>query len=271
VQLRRRYDLIPNLVDTAKGYLKHERETLEAVVRARNEAMVADKAAAADPGDPSAMVGLVAAEQTLTGHLTHFLGLVEGYPELRGNETMLQLQEELASTENRIAFARQAYNDAVMQLQRDPGSGPHQRGGERVPVLAGRVLPPRRRSRAGHPLRAPSATDLAVDFFDAQDQARSLSHRKLASVRAGGGRARRGHLPRVVLAFGVGGDRSDGRSRGALPARALPGVAVGMGVLIGGGATFRTAQLRKGGGAVADLLGGRRVDPGTTDPRSRCS
>jgi LemA protein len=115
VQLRRRYDLIPNLVDTAKGYLKHERETLEAVVRARNEAMVADKAAAADPGEPSAMVGLVAAEQTLTGHLTRFLGLVEGYPELRGNETMLRLQEELASTENRIAFARQGYNDSVMQ------------------------------------------------------------------------------------------------------------------------------------------------------------
>lgn len=115
VQLRRRYDLIPNLVDTAKGYLKHERETLEAVIRARNEALQADTKAAANPGQPEAMMGLVAAEQSLGGHLKQFFGLVEGYPELRGNETMLQLQEELASTENRIAFARQAYNDAVMR------------------------------------------------------------------------------------------------------------------------------------------------------------
>ncbi|CAN5669935.1 LemA family protein [soil metagenome] len=115
VQLRRRYDLIPNLVDTAKGYLKHERETLEAVIRARNEALQADTKAAANPGQPEAMMGLVAAEQSLGGHLKQFFGLVEGYPELRGNETMLQLHEELASTENRIAFARQAYNDAVMR------------------------------------------------------------------------------------------------------------------------------------------------------------
>jgi LemA protein len=124
VQLRRRYDLIPNLVETAKGYLAHERDTLEAVVRARTEAMKADETAAANPGEPAAMLGLVAAEQTLTGHLTRFLGLVEGYPELRGSETMLQLQEELASTENRIAFARQAYNDSVMRYNATRGAVP---------------------------------------------------------------------------------------------------------------------------------------------------
>lgn len=115
VQLRRRYDLIPNLVETARGYMQHERETLEAVIRARNEALTADRAAAENPGVPAAMIGLAAAEQSLTGLLTRFFGLVEAYPELKASENMLQLQEELASTENRIAFARQAYNDAVMR------------------------------------------------------------------------------------------------------------------------------------------------------------
>jgi len=124
VQLKRRYDLIPNLVETAKGYMVHERETLEAVIRARNAALAADEQAAANPGAPQAMLGLVAAEQLLTGQLTRFFGLAENYPELRANETMLQLQEELASTENRIAFARQAYNDAVMQYNAARASVP---------------------------------------------------------------------------------------------------------------------------------------------------
>jgi LemA protein len=115
VQLKRRYDLIPNLVETARAFLSHERETLEAVIQARNAAMAADRVAAAQPGAPSAMLGLVAAEQTLSGTLGRFFGLAEAYPELRSNQNMLQLQEELASTENRIAFARQHYNDAVMQ------------------------------------------------------------------------------------------------------------------------------------------------------------
>jgi LemA protein len=114
VQLKRRHDLIPNLVETAKAYLKHERETLEQVVSARNAASTAARAAAANPGDPQAMQGVASAEGALTGVLTRFLAVAEAYPDLKANQTMSQLMEELSSTENRIAFARQAYNDAVM-------------------------------------------------------------------------------------------------------------------------------------------------------------
>jgi LemA protein len=113
VQLKRRYDLIPNLVETAKGYMKHEREAFEAVVRARNSAISASEAASLNPGDPSAMQNLAGAEGTLTGALGRIFALSESYPELKANQNMLALQEELTSTENRIAFARQAFNDAV--------------------------------------------------------------------------------------------------------------------------------------------------------------
>jgi LemA protein len=114
VQLKRRYDLIPNLVETAKGYLQHERETLEAVIKARNVALAASQAAAANPADGGAMKGLVAAETGLTGALSRLMVVAEQYPNLKANENMLQLTEELTSTENKIAFARQAYNDSVM-------------------------------------------------------------------------------------------------------------------------------------------------------------
>jgi len=115
VQLKRRYDLIPNLVETAKGFMTHERETLEAVVQARNQAQQAGQAAARDPGDPEAMQRLSNAEQALGGVLTRFFALSEAYPDLKSNQNMMQIQEELSSTENRIAFARQAFNDAVMR------------------------------------------------------------------------------------------------------------------------------------------------------------
>ncbi len=114
VQLKRRHDLIPNLVETAKAYLKHERATLEAVVSARNTAVTAVRAAAANPGDPQAMQGLSSAEGALSGTLSRLLAVAESYPDLKANQTMAQLMEELSSTENRISFARQAYNDAVM-------------------------------------------------------------------------------------------------------------------------------------------------------------
>ncbi|MDO5553224.1 MAG: LemA family protein [Planctomycetia bacterium] len=114
VQLKRRYDLIPNLVETAKGYLKHERETLEAVVQARGAAVGAGKEAAANPGDPAAMKALAGAEGELGGALSRLLVVCEAYPDLKANQNMLALQEELTSTENKIAFARQAYNDSVM-------------------------------------------------------------------------------------------------------------------------------------------------------------
>jgi len=114
VQLKRRYDLIPNLVETAKGYMKHESETLEAVIAARNSAVNASKSAASEPGDPKAMQGLMGAEAALTGSLGKLFALSEAYPDLKANQNMMQLTEELTSTENKVAFARQAYNDSVM-------------------------------------------------------------------------------------------------------------------------------------------------------------
>jgi LemA protein len=114
VQLTRRYDLIPNLVETVKGYLKHERETLEAVVAARNAAVTGLKNASANPGDPAAVQQLAGAESALSGALGKMFALAEAYPDLKANQNMMQLSEELTSTENKVAFSRQAYNDAVM-------------------------------------------------------------------------------------------------------------------------------------------------------------
>jgi len=114
VQLKRRYDLIPNLVEVAKGYMKHESSTLEAVIKARNIALAASQSAAANPADANAMKGLVTAETGLTGALSRLMVVSEQYPDLKANQNMLQLTEELTSTENKVSFARQAYNDSVM-------------------------------------------------------------------------------------------------------------------------------------------------------------
>jgi LemA protein len=114
VQLTRRYDLIPNLIEAVKGYMGHERNTLEAVINARNAAQAGLKKAAADPSDAEAIKALAAAETSLGGTLGRLFALAEAYPDLKANQNMMQFQEELASTENKVAFSRQAFNDAVM-------------------------------------------------------------------------------------------------------------------------------------------------------------
>jgi LemA protein len=113
VQLKRRYDLIPNLVETAKGYMKHEHDTLEDVIKARNIAYTASQSAAANPADAGAMKNLVSAESGLTGALSRLMVVSEQYPDLKANQNMMQLTEELTSTENKVSFARQSYNDSV--------------------------------------------------------------------------------------------------------------------------------------------------------------
>jgi LemA protein len=141
VQLQRRYDLIPNLVETAKGYLKHERETLEAVVAARNIAASANSRAASNPGAAGAMQSLGEAEGQLVGALGRLMAVVESYPDLKADGTMMQLTEELTSTENRVGFARQAFNDAVTLYNTTRESFPSNLVANQSGFLAAELLP----------------------------------------------------------------------------------------------------------------------------------
>lgn len=124
VQLKRRYDLIPNLVEAAKGFIKHERETLEAVIQARGAAVNASQRAAASPGEASAMQGVAQAEGVLSGALGRLMVVFEAYPDLKANENVMHVQEELVSTENKVGFSRQAYNDTVMEYNTQRESFP---------------------------------------------------------------------------------------------------------------------------------------------------
>jgi LemA protein len=116
VQLKRRHDLIPNLVETARGYMAHERDTLQAVIGARDSAQAASRAAAGNPADPQALAAVAQAEGALSSSLSRFFAVAEAYPDLRANQNMMQLSEEITTTENKLSFARQAFNDAVMHF-----------------------------------------------------------------------------------------------------------------------------------------------------------
>ena len=148
VQLKRRYDLIPNLVETAKGYIKHERETLEAVIAARNAAAAGLAAAAADPGNAAAIKELIGQEGALAGAMNRFNVVMEAYPDLKANQNMMQLSEELTATENKVAFSRQAFNDQVMAYNTYRQSFP--------PVAVARII--------GH------STDASLLEFEDSDQ-----------------------------------------------------------------------------------------------------
>ena len=274
VQLTRRYDLIPNLVEIAKGYIKHERETLEAVIKARNSAYEGLKVAAADPANATAVQQLSGADQQLGGALGRLMAVAEAYPDLKANQTMMQLSEELTSTENKVAFARQAYNDSVMTYNNARETFPSniaagmfgfqpaqpldiaEAGGARsaeseLHLTAGWR---RRRSRSGFLLTSGSRArpDALAGF---------RVHRRVAGRRAGARfrvvyvscrPQRRLRLQRAGL-------------RGGQPARQVVLCTLLVMGVLGLASLYKSMELRGGGGVVARSLGGVLVSSDTTD------
>ncbi len=222
VQLKRRYDLIPNLVEVAKGYLKHEHDTLEAVMAARSGAVSSQARVAADPTDPAAMKQLVAAEGSLTGSLGRLFAVAEAYPDLKANATMAQLSEELTSTENKVSFARQAYNDAVMTYNTSREVFPNS-------IFAGMFnFAPRQcpsRSRMPRRSRRPRSPSAQTPSQARAAQAPSPGHdppHHHGLLRPRGGRPARQPAPgRAVRARG-GGHRGGDERRRRLRLRPLP-------------------------------------------------
>jgi LemA protein len=265
VQLKRRYDLIPNLVETAKAYMKHERETLEAVIAARNAAAQAEKQVAGDPTDVAAMQGLIGAERSLAGAMTRFFALAEAYPDLKADANMRQLSEELTSTENRVAFARQALQrrgDAVQHGAGDVSREPDRR---QLRLRGGAAAAHRGRRGARGAARlvlSRRAARHAMDFFEAQDSARTRTRTLVvlfvAAVRRSSRDLRRrprragpgpagGIDPLLLLAVADGDDGCWSRRQHGAHAAAAAGRRP-VAELLGGRASARTRRTRRSAG-----------------------
>ena len=297
VQLKRRYDLIPNLVETAKGYLKHEHSTLEDVIKARNIALAASQAAAANPADAAAVKSLVGAETGLAGALSRLMVVAEQYPDLKANQNMMQLTEELTSTENKVSFARQAYNDSVMIYNTTRETFPNVIFAGMFGFLAGAALPDRGRRRARGAqgqlhLRKLSAVSLRPSRVcrslkaDSSPLSWTSSRPRNTPASAPRGSSCCSASPssapfapatRAVDAAFRGRHAGTARhvatprlgTRQWFDPQILAGVAVGTLVVIGFGSLYKWSQFRAGGSAVAEGVGARRVDSHTTDLNER--
>src|SRR5690606_10793856 len=255
VQLQRRFDLIPNLVETAKGYLRHERETLEAVTAARGAAMSGLAAAKANPGDPAAMAELAQSQGMLNSALGRLMMVAEAYPDLKANQNMMQLTEELTSTENRVAFARQAFNDSVMAYNNKREVFPSSVVAGMFGFDAAALL---EIPADGAGVReAPTVQfQRPMTSFEQQAQARRNSTRLVVLFALA--------VAGIVLAIDAAVFLVAGANWALLAFTTLATVAV-----IGLGSLYRLASLRGGGDAVALQFGGTPVPQDTTDASLR--
>src|SRR5437763_2837148 len=274
VQLRRRYDLIPNLVESVKGYMQHERGTLEAVVKARGNAVSAAQAAAARPGEPAAMQGLSQAEGALGGALGRLLAVFEQYPDLKANQNVLGLQEELSSTENKVAFAHQAYNDSVMEYNTRRVSFPDSIFAGMFGFATAELLQATEsvEERKAPQVRFEGTRLAAATFFEQQHLARRntrvLFIRSVLATIA------------VVLAVDLVAGTAhvwthlrDGvplaQRYAAVPRAFYVWASLGTALLIFAVSAFNVTKLGGSGAAVAEMVGARRVEPATREPLER--